>query len=206
LTIIYCLSINIYYICIVIYLKNKFMTISTKQILRALLILSWIIFIGVCIEASGCIFSASYTLLINPINAAHFWEGNDLSGLYKYDPGQFFAETLLISIATVLKAGMFYLIVKMLNDKKIDLAKPFSDEVRRFILKISGLSFGIGFFTQWGVHYTEWLVKKGVSMPDTQHLHLGGPDVWFFMGVVLIVIAQIFKRGIEIQTENELTV
>ena len=43
-------------------------------------------------------------------------------------------------------------------------------------------------------------------MPDTQLLHLGGADVWLFMAVILFIIAQIFKRGIEIQTENELTV
>ena len=48
------------------------MTITTKQILKVLLVLSWIIFIGICIEAGGCIFSACYTLLINPINAASF--------------------------------------------------------------------------------------------------------------------------------------
>ncbi len=182
------------------------MIITTKQILKVLLILSWIIFIGVCIEAGGCIFSACYTLFINPINAAHFWEGNDLSGLYKYDPGHFIAETMLISIAGVLKACMFYLIVKMLQENKFDMAQPFSNEVRRFILNVSYLAFGIGLFTQWGVKYTEWLVKNGVSMPDTQQLHLGGPDVWLFMGVILVVIAQIFKRGIDIQTENELTV
>src|SRR3982751_1887981 len=98
------------------------MTISTKQILKVLLILSWIIFIGVCIEAGGCIFSAAYTLFINPINAAHFWEGNDLSALYKYDPGHFAVETLLISIPGLLKACMFYLIVKILHDKKFDMA------------------------------------------------------------------------------------
>jgi len=182
------------------------MTISTKQILKVLLILSWIIFIGVCIEAGGCIFSASYTLLINSVNAEHFWVGNDLSGLYKYDPGVFLAETLLISIATVLKAWMFYSIVKILHDKKLDMAQPFSNDVRRFILRISYLAFGIGVFTQWGVNYTAWLVKKGLTMPDTQPLHLGGADVWLFMGVILFVIAQIFKRGIEIQRENELTV
>ena len=182
------------------------MRISTKRVLKILLVLSWIIFVGVCIEAGGCIFSAFYTLVINPVNAAHFWAENDLSALYSYDHGHFFAETLLISIASVLKACMFYLIVKILHDKKFDMAQPFSNEVRRFIVKMSCLAFGIGLFTQWGVKYTEWLEKKGVSMPDTQHLHLGGPDVWLFMGVVLFVIAQIFKRGIEIQTENELTV
>ena len=48
--------------------------------------------------------------------------------------------------------------------------------------------------------------RQGVEMPDVQHLRIGGSDVWLFMGVILFVIAQIFKRGIEIQTENELTI
>lgn len=182
------------------------MKISTTTILKLLLILSWIIFVGVCIEAGGCIFSAFYTMVINPINAAHFWEGNDLSALYKFDPGHFFVETLLISIACVLKAILFYLIVKILHEKRINMSQPFNMEVKRFIINISWLTFGIGLFTNAGVKYTEWLTTQGVPMPDTQHLHLGGPDVWLFMTVILYVIAQIFKRGIEIQTENELTV
>ena len=86
------------------------------------------------------------------------------------------------------------------------MSQPFNNEARLFIIKVSWLTFGISFFTWWGVKYTEWLVRQGVKMPDTQHLRLGGADVWLFMGVTLFVIAQIFKRGIEIQTENELTV
>jgi Protein of unknown function (DUF2975) len=180
--------------------------IGTKQILKLLNILSWIIFIGVCIEAGGSIFSAFYTLVINSINARTFWVGNDLSGLYQYDHGHFFAETLLISITAVMKACIFYLLIKILQDKKLSMSQPFSREVRLFIIKVSCLTFGIGLFTWWGVKYTEWLVMQGVKMPDTQHLRLGGADVWLFMSVTLFVIAQIFKRGIEIQTENELTV
>ena len=182
------------------------MKTRTKQILKILHVLSWIIFIGVCIEAGGSIFSAFYTLVINPIIAATFWAGNDLSGLYKYDPGHFFVETLLISIASVLKACIFYLIIKILHNKKLTMSQPFNNEVRLFIINVSCLAFGIGLFTVWGVEYTEWLVNQGVNMPDTQHLRLGGADVWLFMGVTLFVIAQIFRRGIEIQTENELTV
>ena len=182
------------------------MKISTRQILKALHVLSWIIFIGVCIEAGGSIFSAFYTLVINPVNAATFWEGNDLSALYKYDPGYFFVVTLLISIAGVLKACIFYLIIKILLNKNLNIAQPFNRDVRLFIIKESWLAFGIAIFTGWGAKYTEWLVRKGITMPDTQHLRLGGADVWLFMSVTLFVIAQIFKRGIEIQTENELTV
>ena len=182
------------------------METRTKQILKVLYVLSWIIFIGVCIEAGGSIFSAFYTLVINSINAKTFWVGNDLSGLYKYDHGHFFAETLLISITAVLKACIFYLVIKILHDKKLNMSQPFNNVVRLFILKVSCLTLGIGLFTWAGVKYTEWLVNQGVKMPDTQHLRLGGADVWLFMSVTLFVIAQIFKRGIEIQSENELTV
>jgi len=86
------------------------------------------------------------------------------------------------------------------------MSQPFNSEMRLFIIKVSCLTFGIALFTEWGVKFTEWLVRQGVKMPDTQHLRLGGADVWLFMSVTLFVIAQIFKRGIEIQTENELTV
>jgi hypothetical protein len=178
----------------------------TRQILKVLQVLSWVIFIGVCIEAGGSLFSAFYTLVINSFNARTFWVGNDLSALYTYGKGYFFSETLLISIASVMKACMFYLIIKILHDKKLNLSQPFNNEVKVFIIKISGLAFGIGLFTWAGVKYTEWLVNQGVKMPDTQHLRLGGADVWLFMGVILFVIAQIFKRGIEIQSENEFTV
>ena len=86
------------------------------------------------------------------------------------------------------------------------MSQPFSREVGRLIFKISYLSLFIGFVSLWGVKYTEWLVDQGVKMPDIQYLRLGGADVWLFMGVILFVLAQIFKRGIEIQSENELTV
>jgi len=180
--------------------------ISTVQILKILYVISWIIFIGVCIEAGGFIFNSFYTLVLNPVDAKYFWKEVDLSGLHKYDPGYFFVVTLLMSIVAVLRACIFYLIVKILHDKKLNISKPFNREMGRFIFSVSYLALGLGLFSYWGVKYTEWLVKQGVEMPDIQYLRLGGADVWLFMGVTFLVIAQIFKRGIEIQEENELTV
>jgi hypothetical protein len=43
-------------------------------------------------------------------------------------------------------------------------------------------------------------------MPSLQELRFDGFNVWLFMGVILFVIAQIFKRGVAIQAENDLTV
>ena len=180
--------------------------ISTKQILKILYIISWIIFIGVCIEAGGIIFNAVFILLLNPASTKNLWQQVDLSALYQFDHGYFFVVTLLISIAAVMKACIFYLIIKILHDKKLNMAHPFNKDLERFIFNLCYLSLGIGLFSWWGVKYTEWLVRQGINMPDIQYLRLGGADVWLFMGVILFVIAQIFKRGIEIQTENELNV
>ncbi len=182
------------------------MKISTKQILKILYVLSWIIFVGVCVEAGGFIFNSFFTLVLNPVGAKHFWQEVDLSSLYYYDPGYFFVETFLMSIVAIMRAWIFYLIIKILHDKKIDMSQPFNKEVGRFIFRISYLALLIGLFSWWGVKYAEWFVKQGVKMPDVQYLRLGGADVWLFMSVILFVTAQIFKRGIEIQSENELTV
>ncbi len=179
---------------------------GTKLILKILYVLSWIIFVGACIEAGGFIFNGVFTLLYNPVGAKHFWQEVDLSALYYFDHGYFFVETLLMSIVAILKASIFYLIIKMLHDKKLSMSQPFSKEAERFIFKIAYLALMTGLFCIGGVKFAAWFVIQGVKMPDIQYLRLGGGDVWLFMGVVLFVIAQVFKRGIEIQTENELTV
>ncbi|MDN3676343.1 DUF2975 domain-containing protein [Flavobacterium paronense] len=180
--------------------------ISSNQILKLLYVLSWIIFIGVCIEAGGFIFNTLFTLFINPVGVGNFWNKMDLSGLYQYDSGYFLVVTSFVNIIAVMKAIMFYLIVKILHDKKLNLSQPFNTEVGRFIFNISYLTLGIGLFSYWGVKHTEWLIKKGIAMPSIETLQFGGADVWLFMAVVVFVIAHIFKRGIAIQTENELTV
>lgn len=180
--------------------------ISTRQILKMLYVLSWIIFIGLCIEAGGFIFNALYSIAFNPVGAQYFWKEINLSDLYHFDTGYFLTETLLMSIVAVMKALLFYLIVKILHDKKLNLSQPFSREMGRFISRVSYLALGIGFFSLWGVKYTEWLVKQGVNMPDIQSMRLGGADVWLFMGIIFLIMTQIFKRGIEIQDENDLTV
>jgi len=180
--------------------------ISTKQMLQILYVVSLVVFIGVATEAGGFIVNMFTALLLHPTGANKFWQEVDLSALYQYDHGYFFVITLLMSIVAVMRAVLFYLIVKILHDNKLNMSQPFNKEMGKFIFNVSYLALGIGMFSWWGVKYTAWMVTQGVEMPEIQHLRFGGADVWLFMGVTLYVIAQIFKRGIEIQEENELTV
>ncbi|NHN24431.1 DUF2975 domain-containing protein [Flavobacterium jejuense] len=182
------------------------MTAKSTSVLKFITVISWVIFIGLCITAGGILFNTFFTLVINPIAVKSFWEEVDLSNLYNFDKGYFISETLLMSIVAVMKAILFYLIVKILHKKKLNLSQPFNIEIKAFISNASYLTLGIGLFSYWGIQNTKWLVTQGVSIPDIQNLGLGGADVWLFMGITLLVIAEIFKKGIALQSENELTI
>ncbi len=179
---------------------------GTSLMLKVLYVIAWILFIGLCIEAGGILFNVIFSMFINEEGAQNFWQEIDLSNLRNFNKSYFFTLGILISIASVLKALIFYLIIKILKSKKLNLMLPFNSSVKRFISNISYLALGIGLFSQCGAKYSQSMANLGVNLPDIQDLRIGGADVWFFMGITLFVIAQLFKRGIEIQNENELTV
>ncbi len=182
------------------------MIIKTDYFFKLLYAVSWIIFIGLCIEAGGFIFNTVFTLLLKPEGATKFWAEVNLSDLYHFNQSYYVTLTVLMIIAALLKALLFYIIVKIFHDKKINLSAPFNEILGSYIFKIAYLALGIGLFCYWGAKCTEWIVQKRVSLPGIQYLRLAGADVWLFMGVTLLVFAQIFKRGIDIQNENNLTV
>jgi hypothetical protein len=175
--------------------------------LRVILyVVAWIIFVGLGIEAGGFLVNTIATLALTPEGAKRFWTQVDLSALYHHNLSYYITLTSLMCIAAILKAIMFFFIVSIFYDKKINLSKPFNESIRKFLLTITYFAIGIGFFSLWGTKYVKTIMSEGLKMPDLQSLRIDGGDVWLFMGVILLVIAQVFKKGIEIQNENELTV
>ena len=85
------------------------------------------------------------------------------------------------------------------------MVQPFSATVGRFILKLAFVALIIGALSCLGIRYDEWLMAQGVKLPE-MYKYFGGGDVFLMMAAILFVIAQVFKRGIEIQSENDLTV
>lgn len=187
-------------------LKLEIMEISSKQILKGLHILSWIIFIGMCFRAGVYAFNALFFMTTNPFGGHYFLDGADLSGLYEYDRGYFMVIMSLMIIVSVFKALMFYWIIKILHDKKLNMDQPFSKDVSSLIFRLSYASLVITIFSSWTASYSEWLNGKGALMPSIQSMHVDGAGAWMFIAIILFVIGHIFKRGIEIQEENELTV
>jgi hypothetical protein len=182
------------------------MTIRTEQWLKALNILSWLTFIKLCIQAGGYLFNTIYVLAINEIGAHKFWNKIDLSSLLNHSKSDFITLTSLMIIVSLLKAILFYLIVKVFHDKKINLKRPFNTGLERYIIKSAYVCFAIAIISSQGIKRYDWLISKQVFIPSIQDLGFGGADVWQLMCLILFVFAQLLKRGIELQTENDLTV
>lgn len=180
--------------------------ISNKFIHQFLTVLSWIIFLGLCIETCSYITSALSRLFLEPSKAQLMWHPIDLASLYTLNQSSFVVISSLIIIVGILKTLLFYLIVRILYRKKLSISKPFNIETGRFIFSIGYTTLAIGLFSSWGSEHTIWLINQGIKMPLLEQLNLSGADVWLFMSITLFVIAHIFKKGIELQTENELTV
>lgn len=179
------------------------MRTSTKQILTFMNIVFWVVFIGLLIKTGAFLFSFGATLL-NPQAAKNFYDGLDLSGLRAYSFRHYINLVSLLVFLSGLKAYMAYLVIRIFST--INFQHPFSTDVASRIEKISYVALGTGFLTVLAVGYSKWLITKTGTLSFDVLRELGGSAEFIFLAGIIFMIAQVFKRGIELQSENELTI
>lgn len=88
---------------------------------------------------------------------------------------------------------------------KMDMKKPFSSFVSKQISRVSYFTLSIGLLGYIAKKITASLNHYGFT---TSHLDQFWVDsqAFILMGAVVYIIATIFKKGVEIQNENDLTV
>lgn len=85
------------------------------------------------------------------------------------------------------------------------MSQPFDDVIIPILTKISRTALEIGILALIAREFVRSLIKQGTELPS-MHDYLGGGIEFLFMAGIIFIIAQVFKRGLEIQTENELTI
>ncbi len=171
-------------------------------ILDALNVVSWIIFIGLCIEAGALIFNFIFAVF-KPIAAHNIYRGLDLSNLYQNNFKQFVAVMSFVIVLAILKAYIFYLVVKIFM--KLNLVSPFSNEIAKLIENISYEALAIAIVSIVAHQYTEQLIHKGFEVSSVES-YWGDAGAFLMMAGVVYVISKIFNKGIELQNETELTI
>ncbi|MBP6184988.1 MAG: DUF2975 domain-containing protein [Saprospiraceae bacterium] len=175
--------------------KNDFM-------LDVLHVLSWIIFIGLCIEAGALLFNVILTLF-KPEAANNIYKGLNLSDMHQNRFKHYIGLMAFIIVLAVLKAYLFYLVVKIFM--KLNLVKPFTREIATLIEKISYEAFTIALVSIIALQYTQWIIESGYEVSQIE-AYWDDTAAFLMMGAIIFVIAQLFHKGIELQNENELTI
>jgi hypothetical protein len=108
-----------------------------------------------------------------------------------------------ILVIAILKAVLFYVVIIL--GSKIDLSKPFNSFVSKQISQISYYTLSIGLVSYIAQQSATNLMHRGF-VTDNLNPFWADSQAFVLMAAVIYVIATIFKKGIEIQNENDLTV
>ncbi|PQJ77370.1 DUF2975 domain-containing protein [Polaribacter glomeratus] len=170
---------------------------KTAKILKVMHILSWIVFIGLCIK-TGAILISYFISTGSPEAARNLYTGLDLSEYYNHSFRQY---TFIVSYKVALfatEAYIAFLVTELLSS--LNLEKPFNLVVQKLMQNISYSIFNLWVLAILHNAHVKFLAKKYDYSMD-----LFSSDFIFLAGVIFI-FAQMVKRGIEIQSENDLTI
>ncbi|WP_026898077.1 DUF2975 domain-containing protein [Daejeonella oryzae] len=178
------------------------MSERTNFVLKGLHIVAWIIFVGLCIEAGGLIVNFVFSIY-KPEFVQNLYQKLDLSEMYNRSKWTFFSMYSFILFISLLKAYLFYVVVTLLS--KLNLSKPFNSFVSDQITQISYYTFSIGILSYIARQTAKNLQHDGYVI-DNLNEFWADSQAFILMAAVIYVIATIFKKGVEIQNENDLTV
>ncbi len=175
---------------------------STGWILIILHVIAWIIFVGLSIEAGGLIVNFIFSVF-KPEFVGNLYQKLDLSQMYQQNQWAFFGTYGFVLTLAILKSLLFYTVVQL--HYNFDLSKPFSPYLAHKIARIAYYTFSIGIIGHIGREVVNSLFAHGYAIDKLDQFWVDS-EAFILMAAVVYVIAQIFKRGIEIQSENDLTV
>lgn len=178
------------------------MSKANNFIFTSLKIITWIIFVGLCIEAGGLVVNFIFSLY-NPEFVRNLYQKLDLSEMHKRSKFIFFSMYSFILVISILKAVLFYILTLLVT--KINLSNPFNKFVSNQITRISYYTLSIGLLSYIARQTANSLQHHGYSI-DILNQFWADSQAFILMAAVIYVIAIIFSRGVELQTENDLTV
>ncbi len=178
------------------------MSPKTDLVIKFLHVITWIIFIALCYQTGALMFNYAF-MQFRVFPPENQYLILDLTELFRQSEVYF---GLLFGLAigvNGLKAYTFYLITLIFQ--YLNLHKPFSQEMSRLISKISYYIFAVGILGAVAQGVTDELAKQGFPVANS-YVHWDDYSAFLMMAAVVFVIAQIFKKGLELQAENDLTI
>lgn len=178
------------------------MSKANNFVFWSLYTVAWLIFVGLSIEAGGLIVNFFFSLY-QPEFVGNLYQKLDLTTMYTSSKLAFYGIYGFILTIAILKANLFYTVIRLMH--KMNLSKPFDTFVAKQISNISYYTLLIGLISFIGRQLTRKISHHGF-VPENLSQFWADSQAFIIMGAVIHIIAIIFKRGVEIQNENDLTV
>lgn len=176
------------------------MKTNTQYILTVMKIIAWLAFVGFSIQCGAQII-ALIVGFVKPEFAQNLYKVDENWFKLKEESDFIFICVMSVIIAvSAFKANVWYTVINLFDTLNLD--NPFTVEVAK---KLEGIAYQL--FVVWiagaiGSGYLKSLEK----FKEIDFLYLDNEGEFLFAAGIIYIISQIFKRGIELQEENELTV
>lgn len=170
---------------------------KTKRILKIMHILAWIAFIGLTIKA-GAVIISYFMSLRNEEAAKDLYEGINL---FAYKQQSLLQYTIIVGYMVLqfsVQAYVAFLVVKLLSN--LNIQRPFNDNALRWMQKISYSLLGL-----WALVVIH-NIHVGILEASTGIKAVLLPSEFIYIAGIVYVFSLLFKRGLELQSENDLTI
>lgn len=174
------------------------MKTKTNTLLKVMYVLSWLALAGIIVKGSAILITYCVSIT-NPAGAKNLYMGMNLYNLRQFDFVQYTGITVLLIALEVLEAYAAIIVIRVLSE--IKMTNPFTTEVSKKLERISYVILLIWVVTMIYNGHITWLSKQ---LPGLEQNVI--PGEFILIAGVVFIFSQIFKKGVEIQTENELTV
>lgn len=161
---------------------------KTNSLLITLNVLTWIVFVALLIKAGAMLFLYGYSL-IKPEVAGHLYKGLDMLDLRESSFLRYSLVSIGMASLPAIQAYIAHIMIGIFT--KMNLESPFTLETADRLRRVSLLIIGL-----WVVTFLTNLFGGSLTL-TTDYLFTAG---------LTYLISQIFRRGVVMQSEQELTV
>lgn len=170
---------------------------KTKRILKIMNILAWIAFIGLSIKA-GAILISYFISLRNEEAAKDLYEGMNLIAYKQHSLLQYSIIVGYRIIQFSVQAYIAFLVLKLLSTLNIE--RPFNANALKRMQTISYCLLGL-----WALVVIH-NIHVGILEANSGIIAELLPSEFVYIAGIVYVFSLLFKRGLELQSENDLMI
>ncbi len=174
----------------------------TANILQFMQAISWLAFIALCVQTGILFYAFVIQVHIDQSSMHDTYNNLDVYELFLNNTKGYYLLAVLVILGCFFKTLLLFQLTRIFS--KVNFENPFKPILASIIIKMSYLSLTIGMLTYFEVRLSNVLSNKENAIAISEFTE--SPKVFILFAGVLFIIAQVLKRGVEIQAENDLTI